>query len=123
MPLTRPQAVLECRARRRAATIATPRSLKRLELARNQPAGDARSALAARIAANASATSRRASRWRRSQVYASDFDAAFDQLLEVVLRDKPPDGARRPRAARRVVRRLPRCRGRQPRAPLTWACT
>jgi putative thioredoxin len=60
--------------------------LKRIELARNRPEGDAK-ALAARIAANAKDFDARFA-LAALQVYEGDFDAAFDQLLEVVLRDK-----------------------------------
>jgi putative thioredoxin len=60
--------------------------VKRIALARNKPAGDA-AALAARIAANAKDFDARFA-LAALQVYDGDFDAAFDQLLEVVLRDK-----------------------------------
>jgi putative thioredoxin len=60
--------------------------LKRIELARNKPPGDA-TALAARIAANSKDHEARFS-LAALQVYEGDFKAAFDQLLEVVLRDK-----------------------------------
>jgi putative thioredoxin len=60
--------------------------LKRIELARNKPAGDAK-ALSARIAANARDFDARFA-LAAIQVYEADFNAAFDQLLEVVLRDK-----------------------------------
>ena len=60
--------------------------LKRIELARHKPAGDA-SALAARIAANPKDFDARFA-LAALQAHAGDFDAAFDQLLEVVLRDK-----------------------------------
>ena len=60
--------------------------LKRIELARNRPAGDP-AELAARIAANPKDFEARFA-LAALQVYAGDFNAAFDQLLEVVLRDK-----------------------------------
>jgi len=60
--------------------------LKRIELAKNRPEGDA-TALAARIAANARAFEARFG-LAALQVYEGDFGAAFDQLLEVVMRDK-----------------------------------
>ncbi len=59
---------------------------KRIELARNKPQGDP-AALAARIAANAKDFEARFA-LAAIQVYEGDFNAAFDQLLEVVLRDK-----------------------------------
>ncbi len=59
---------------------------KRLELARNRPPGDA-AAFAARIAANAKDFEARFG-LAALQVYEGRYDAAFDQLLEVVLRDK-----------------------------------
>ena len=58
----------------------------RIELAKNRPAGDPR-ALAARIAANAKDFESRFA-LAAIQAYEGDFQAAFDQLLEVVLRDK-----------------------------------
>ena len=60
--------------------------IKRIELARNKPQGDPQ-ALAARIAANAKDFEARFA-LAALQVYEGDFNAAFDQLLEVVLRDK-----------------------------------
>jgi putative thioredoxin len=60
--------------------------LKRIELAKNRPEGDPK-ALAARIAANAKDFEARFA-LAALQVYEGDFDAAFEQLLEVVLRDK-----------------------------------
>jgi putative thioredoxin len=65
---------------RRAALV------KRIELARNKPAGDP-AALAARIAANAKDFEARFA-LAALQAHGGDFNAAFDQLLEVVLRDK-----------------------------------
>ncbi len=60
--------------------------VKRIELARNKPQGDPQ-ALAARIAANPKDHEARFA-LAAIQVHAGDFGAAFDQLLEVVLRDK-----------------------------------
>lgn len=59
---------------------------KRIQLARNRPAGDA-TALAARIAANPKDLEARFA-LAAIQAFEGDFGAAFDQLLEVVLRDK-----------------------------------
>jgi putative thioredoxin len=58
----------------------------RITMARNKPAGDA-TALAQRIAANAKDHEARFA-LAAIQAHAGDFNAAFDQLLEVVLRDK-----------------------------------
>jgi putative thioredoxin len=60
--------------------------VKRIELARNRPDGDP-AQLAARIAANPKDFEARFA-LAALQVYEGDFNAAFDQLLEVVLRDK-----------------------------------
>jgi putative thioredoxin len=60
--------------------------VKRIELARNKPAGDPQ-ALAARIAANSKDFDARFD-LAALAAHAGDFNAAFDQLLEVVLRDK-----------------------------------
>jgi putative thioredoxin len=60
--------------------------LKRIELARNKPPGDPK-ALAARIAANPKDFEARFA-LAAIQVYEAEYNAAFDQLLEVVLRDK-----------------------------------
>jgi putative thioredoxin len=60
--------------------------LKRIAIARDKPAGDAQ-ALAARIAANARDFDARFA-LAAIRAYEGDFRAAFDQLLEVVLRDK-----------------------------------
>jgi putative thioredoxin len=60
--------------------------LKRITLARNKPAGNP-DELAARIAANPKDFDARFA-LAALLVYAGDFRAAFDQLLEVVLRDK-----------------------------------
>ena len=60
--------------------------VKRIALARNKPQGDP-VALAARIAANPKDFEARFA-LAAIQVYEGDFNAAFDTLLEVVLRDK-----------------------------------
>jgi putative thioredoxin len=60
--------------------------LKRITLARNKPAGDA-AELQARIAANKKDFEARFA-LAAIRVYEGDFKAAFDELLEVVLRDK-----------------------------------
>ena len=60
--------------------------LKRIALARNKPQGDPQ-ALAARIAANPKDFEARFA-LAALQVFDGDFNAAFDTLLEVVLRDK-----------------------------------
>jgi putative thioredoxin len=59
---------------------------KRIELARNRPPGDA-GELAGRIAANGKDFEARFA-LAAIKVYEGDFAAAFEQLLEVVLRDK-----------------------------------
>jgi putative thioredoxin len=59
---------------------------KRINLARHKPAGDP-AALAARIAANGKDFEARFA-LAALQAHAGDFNAAFDQLLEVVMRDK-----------------------------------
>ncbi|MFM7533215.1 MAG: tetratricopeptide repeat protein [Rubrivivax sp.] len=79
------QAVLEAvpqegRAERHGAL------LKRLALARNRPPGDPQ-ALAARIASNPRDFEARFA-LAALRMYGNEFDAAFEQLLEVVLRDK-----------------------------------
>jgi putative thioredoxin len=60
--------------------------LKRIELARNRPQGDPK-ALAARIATNPKDFEARFA-LAALHAYEGDFTAAFDQLLEVVMRDK-----------------------------------
>jgi putative thioredoxin len=72
--------------------------LRRVELASHRPPGD-KAALAARIAANAKDFE---ARFALGAILAfeGDFDGAFDQLLEVVLRDK---GEARERARRQLV--------------------
>lgn len=63
-----------------------PALAKRIELAKNRPPGNA-AEFQARIAANAKDFEARFG-LAALQVYEGDFNAAFDQLLEVVLRDK-----------------------------------
>ena len=75
------QAVPEAERKDRHAGL-----LKRTELARNRPQGDP-AALAARIAANGKDFEARFA-LAAIRVYEGDFNAAFDELLEVVLRDK-----------------------------------
>jgi putative thioredoxin len=70
----------------------------RLQLALNRPAGDPQ-ALAARIAANAKDFDARFD-LAALLVYDGNFRAAFEQLLEVVLRDK---GEQRERARKQLV--------------------
>jgi len=60
--------------------------LKRIELARHKPEGDP-AALATRIAANPKDFEARFA-LAALQAHAGDFNAAFEQLLDVVLRDK-----------------------------------
>ena len=78
--------------------------LKRIELAKNRPAGDPK-ALAARIAANPKDFEARFA-LAALQVHDGDFNAAFDQLLEVVLRDK---GEQRERARKQLVEWFEAC--------------
>ena len=75
------QAVPEAERKDRHAGL-----LKRIELARNRPQGDP-AALAASIAANGKDFEARFA-LAAIRVYEGDFNAAFDELLEVVLRDK-----------------------------------
>jgi putative thioredoxin len=79
-----------------------PALLKRIELAKNRPSGNA-AEFQARIAANPKDFEARFG-LAALQVYEGDFDAAFDQLLEVVLRDKStePEGWRE-RARKQLV--------------------
>jgi putative thioredoxin len=75
--------------------------LKRIELARNRPQGDPQ-ALAARIAANPRDFEARFA-LAALQAYEGDFGAAFDQLLEVVMRDKAEGRPDRERARLQLV--------------------
>jgi putative thioredoxin len=77
------------------------RLLARLKLASDKPAGDP-AALAARIAANPKDFEARFA-LAALQAHAGDFAAAFDQLLEVVLRDKTEGQPQRERARLQLV--------------------
>jgi putative thioredoxin len=92
------------------ATAAGPRHaalLARIELAANQPPGDP-AALAARIAANPKDFDARF-QLAAIQAWAGDFDAAFDQLLEVVLRDKAEGKPDRDKARRQLIQWFEAC--------------
>ena len=80
---------------------------KRLALARNKPAGDP-AALAARIAANPRDFEARFA-LAALQVYDGDYRAAFEQLLEVVLRDKAEGRPDRERARAQLVEWFAAC--------------
>ena len=80
---------------------------KRVALARNRPPGDA-AALAARIAANAKDFEARFA-LAALKVYEGDFNAAFDNLLEVVLRDKAEGRPDRERARLQLVEWFDAC--------------
>jgi putative thioredoxin len=75
--------------------------VKRIELARHRPQGDAR-ALAARIAANPRDFEARFA-LAALHAYAGDFHAAFDELLEVVMRDKAEGRPEREKARAQLV--------------------
>jgi putative thioredoxin len=75
--------------------------LARLKLARDKPAGDPL-ALMARVAANPRDFEARFS-LAALQVHGGDFKAAFDQLLEVVLRDKAEGRPDRERARKQLI--------------------
>jgi len=79
-----------------------PALVKRIELAKNRPPGNA-AEFEARIAANARDFEARFG-LAALQVFEGDYNAAFDQLLEVVLRDKntAPEGFRE-RARKQLV--------------------
>ena len=74
---------------------------KRIALARSRPQGDA-AALAARIAANPKDFEARFA-LAGLQAFAGEWPAAFDQLLEVVLRDKAEGQAQREKARLQLV--------------------
>ena len=79
-----------------------PALLKRIELAKNRPPGNA-AEFAARIAANSKDFEARFG-LAALQVYEGDYNAAFDELLEVVMRDKGSDeGSPRQRARKQLV--------------------
>jgi len=75
--------------------------LKRIELARHRPPGDA-DELAARIAASPKDFEARFA-LAALQVYGGDFNAAFDQLLEVVMRDKAEGKPDREKARKQLI--------------------
>ncbi|CAD5373309.1 Tetratricopeptide repeat protein [Rubrivivax sp. A210] len=75
--------------------------LKRLALAAHRPPGDA-AALAARIAANPRDFEARF-QLGALLVWSGDYNAAFDQLLEVVMRDKAEGQPDRERARKQLV--------------------
>ncbi len=74
---------------------------KRLQILANRPAGDP-AALAARIAANSRDFEARFA-LAALQAFEGDFGAAFDQLLEVVLRDKAEGKPDRERARKQLI--------------------
>jgi putative thioredoxin len=74
---------------------------KRLQILANRPAGDPAS-LAARIAANGKDFEARFA-LAALQVFEGDFGAAFDNLLEVVLRDKAEGKPDRERARKQLI--------------------
>ncbi len=74
---------------------------KRLQILANRPAGDP-AALAARIAANGKDFEARFA-LAAIQVFEGDFNAAFDSLLEVVLRDKAEGKPDRERARKQLI--------------------
>jgi len=75
--------------------------VKRITLARNKPQGDPQ-ALAARIAANPKDFEARF-QLAAIRVYEGDFNAAFDELLEVVLRDRAEGKPDRERARKQLI--------------------
>jgi len=75
--------------------------LKRIELARNRPQGDA-VALAARIEANPRDFEARLA-LGAIRVFEGDFRAGFEQLLDVVLRDKAEGKPDRERARKQLI--------------------
>ena len=74
---------------------------KRLQILGNRPAGDS-AALAARIAANGKDFEARFA-LAALQVFEGEFAAAFDNLLEVVLRDKAEGKPDRERARKQLI--------------------
>jgi putative thioredoxin len=80
---------------------------KRLALLAKRPAGDA-PALAARIAANGKDFEARFE-LAALQAYEGDFGAAFDNLLEVVLRDKADGKPDRERARKQLIEWFEAC--------------
>ena len=80
---------------------------KRLQLLANRPAGDA-AALAARIAANGKDFEARF-QLAALQAFGGDFGAAFENLLEVVLRDKAEGKPDRERARKQLIEWFEAC--------------
>ena len=80
---------------------------KRLQILANRPAGDPAS-LAARIAANGKDFEARFA-LAALQVFEGDFSAAFDNLLEVVLRDKAEGKPDRERARKQLIEWFEAC--------------
>ena len=80
---------------------------KRLAILAHRPAGDP-AALAARIAANTKDFEARFA-LAALQVYGSDFNAAFDNLLEVVLRDKAEGKPDREKARKQLIEWFTAC--------------
>lgn len=80
---------------------------KRIALARNRPQGDP-AALAARIAANPKDFEARFA-LAAIQAFEGDFNAAFDQLLEVVLRDRAEGRPDRERARQQLIEWFDAC--------------
>ena len=80
---------------------------KRLAILANRPAGDP-AALAARIAANGRDFEARFA-LAAILVFQGDFNAAFDQLLEVVLRDKAEGKPDRERARKQLIEWFQAC--------------
>ena len=74
---------------------------KRLQIMANRPPGDA-AALAARVAANPRDFEARFA-LAAHQVFGGDYPAAFDNLLEVVLRDKAEGKPDRERARKQLI--------------------
>ncbi len=74
---------------------------KRLQILANRPAGDP-AALAARIAANGKDFEARFA-LAAIQVFEGDFNAAFDSLLEVVMRDKAEGKPDREKARKQLI--------------------
>lgn len=77
------------------------RLLARLKLAQDKPAGDP-AVLAARIAANPKDFEARFA-LAAIRAHAGDFNAAFDELLEVVLRDRAEGRPDREKARRQLI--------------------
>ena len=91
----------EARGARHAALV------QRIELAANRPPGDA-AALTAQITANPRDFEARF-KLAALRVYGGDFNAAFDQLLEVVLRDKAEGKPDRERARKQLIEWFEAC--------------